>query len=291
MAKSNNNTSSVFGSYITSMVSITLVIFLIGVMGVLILSANRISNYVKENIGFSIVMNDDARESDILRLQKYLDATEYVKSSRFVSKELAAKEFSENLGQDFVEFIGVNPLLASIEVHLYADYANPDSLAKIENEFASNPNINKVIYQKDIVHLVNDNINQLSLIVLVFGGLLLLISIALINNTIRLSVYSKRFLIHTMQLVGATKTFIRRPFINKAILMGFVSALLAIALLLALVYYFNSDLGNIFNYKYKELLGVIFGVMILLGVLIAQISSYFAVNKYLRMNTNQLHQY
>lgn len=258
-------------------------------MGVLILSANQISTYVKENIGFSIIMNSNTRDTDIIRLQKYLDATNYVKASRFISKADAAKEFETQLGEDFVDFIGVNPLEASIEVNLYAEYANPDSLLKIEKEFAENPNINKVIYQKDIVHLVNDNIKHISLVVIFFGGLLLFISIALINNTIRLSVYSKRFLIHTMQLVGATKSFIRRPFINKAIFMGFLCALISIGLLTALLYYFNSDLGNIFNYKYKELLGVVFGIMILLGILITQISSYFAVNKYLRMNAGQLH--
>lgn len=283
------NKTRVFNSYITTTISITLVIFLLGVMGILVLSANKISNYVKENIGFSIVLKDNARHIDVMRLQKYLDASIYVKSTLYISKEEAAKIHAETLGEDFIEFIGYNPLPTSIEVKLNAGYANPDSLAMIEKEFLSSPNIKEVIYQKDLVTLVNENLRKISFIVLLFSALLFLISIALINNTIRLSVYSKRFLINTMMLVGATHHFIRRPFITQGIIHGFISSILAIVLLSALIYTINDDIGQLINHKDYELLGIVFGTMILLGILISQISSFFAVNKYLKMNGNDLY--
>lgn len=283
------NRRSVFNSYITTTISITLVIFLLGVMGVLVLSGNKISRYVKENIGFSIVLKDEARHVDIMRLQKYLDASEYVRSTQFISKEEAAETLNETLGEDFIAFVGYNPLPTSIEVKLNAGYANPDSLSKIEKEFLSSPNIKEVIYQKDLVNLVNDNLKKISFIVLLFCGLLFLISVALINNTIRLSVYSKRFLINTMKLVGATNGFIRRPFVTRSIIHGFVSAVLAIGLLSALLYTINEDLGNVVSINDYELLGMVFGTMILIGILISQVSSFFAVNRYLQMKSNDLY--
>lgn len=291
MAKAGSgiNRRSVFNSYITTTISITLVIFLMGVMGILVLSGNKISNYVKENIGFSIVLKEEARHIDVMRLQKYLDASRYVRSTQFISKEEAAKTLEETLGEDFIAFVGHNPLPTSIEVKLNAGYANPDSLVKIEKEFLSSPNIKEVIYQKDLVNLVNDNIKKISFVVLLFCGLLFLISIALINNTIRLSVYSKRFLINTMKLVGATHSFIRRPFVTHSIVHGFISAILAIGLLSGLIYTINEDLGNVISMQDYELLGMVFGTMILFGILISQISSFFAVNRYLRMNSNDLY--
>lgn len=291
MAKTGSiiNRRSVFNSYITTTISITLVIFLLGVMGVLVLSGNKISRYVKENIGFSIVLKDEARHIDVMQLQKYLDASKYVKSTQFISKEEAAETLKETLGEDFIAFVGYNPLPTSIEVKLNAGYANPDSLAKIEKEFLSSPNIKEVIYQKDLVNLVNDNLQKISFVVLLFCGLLFLISVALINNTIRLSVYSKRFLINTMKLVGATHGFIRRPFVTRSIVHGFVSSILAIGLLSALLYSINEDLGNVISFTDYELLGMVFGTMILIGILISQISSFFAVNRYLRMKSNDLY--
>ncbi len=283
------NRGRVISSYITTTISTTLVIFLLGVMGILVLSANSISTYVKENIGFSVILKDDARQIDVMRLQKYLDASPYVKSTLYISKEEAAKSFAETLGEDFIEFTGYNPLSASIDVKLRKDYANPDSLAMIEEEFLSSPNIKEVVYQKDLVSLVNQNLNKISFIVLIFSGLLFFISIALINNTIRLSVYSKRFLINTMQLVGATHSFVRRPFITRGVVQGLVSAFIAILMLSALLYTINDDLGYVFSMDDYELLGIVYGLMLLIGMLISQISSFFAVNKYLRMNSNRIY--
>ncbi|MFC2087481.1 cell division protein FtsX, partial [Bacteroidota bacterium] len=207
-------------SYLTTIVSISLVLFLLGIMGLLLMNAKRLSDYVKENIGFTLFLNDGVKEADIIRVQKILDASGYVKETEFISKERAAQILQEDLGEDFIEFLGYNPLSASIDVKLFARYANPDSLAKIENEFKRFPIVNEIYYQENLLHLVNENVSKISIAILLFSGLLLLISLTLINNTIRLSVYSKRFIINTMQLVGATGAFIRRPFLLKAALHG-----------------------------------------------------------------------
>ena len=214
-------------SYLTTVISIALVLFLLGAVGYLMLNAQRLSNYVKENIGFNIVLKDNVRDAEVRRLQKYLDASSYVKSTEYIDKERAAEELKEQLGEDFVDFLGYNPLLSSIEVKLFAEFANPDSIKKVEEVFVSFPQVKEVFYQKNLIQKVNDNVNKISLVLLGFSALLLLIAIALINNTIRLSVYSKRFLINTMQLVGATKGFIRQPFISTSLLHGFIGAVLA----------------------------------------------------------------
>ncbi|MBM3434846.1 MAG: cell division protein FtsX, partial [Bacteroidetes bacterium] len=200
-------------SYITTVVSISLVLFMLGLLGLIILHAKKLSDYVKENIGFSIIMKEGVKEAGIIRLQKILDATEYVKSTEYITKEEAAKEFEKELGEDFTSFLGYNPLLPTIEVRFKAGYANNDSLAIIKEKILANPNVKEVFYQESLVDVVNQNVSKISVIVLAFSLLLLIIAIALINNTIRLSVYSKRFIIRSMQLVGATHRFISRPFI------------------------------------------------------------------------------
>ena len=212
-------------SYITSIISISLVLFLLGLIGILLINAKRLSDHVKENIGFTIILNENVKEVDILRLQKSLDAQEYVKSTEYISKEEAASELTEELGEDFIEFLGYNPLGATIDVRFYAGYANPDSISFIEGQINSFEEVKEVFYQKSLLHLVNENIRKISFIILLFSALLFLIAVALINNTIRLSVYSRRFLINTMKLVGATRTFIRRPFLYRSAGHGILAAL------------------------------------------------------------------
>ena len=194
-------------SYFTSIISISLVLFLLGLVGLLLLDAQRLSTYVLENLGFSVVLKDDAKEVDIIRLQKNLDAKPYVKSTNYITKEEAAKETSEELGENFIEFLGYNPLPASIEVKFYASYANPDSIASIEKELQRFDEVDEVMYQESLIHLVNENVRKISLIILGFSAVMFFIAVALVNNTIRLSVYARRFLINTMQLVGATGPF------------------------------------------------------------------------------------
>ena len=203
------------GSYITSVLSISLVLFLTGIVGFLILNARSLSIQVKENLGINIELQDNLREADIQQLKKSLDAKTYIRSTTYVSKEQAAVETQKVLGENFLEFLGYNPLPAVIKVKLIAPYANPDSIADIVSKLSSATQVRDIYYRKTLLHEINDNIKKISLILISFSALLFIIAMTLINNTIRLSVYSKRFIIHTMELVGATKSFIRKPFILK----------------------------------------------------------------------------
>ena len=276
-------------SYVATIVSISLVLFMLGLMGLLILNTKKLSDYVKENIGLSVILKDKVKEVDIIRLQKDLDATIYVKATEYITKERAAKELQEDLGEDFIEFLNYNPLLASIDVQLYADYANPESFALIEKKLQQYPQIKEVFYQKSLVHLVNENIRKISFIILIFSGLLFIISIVLINNTIRLSVYSKRFLINTMRLVGATRGFIRRPFLLKSAVYGIVSSLIAISFLIGVIYIAQKELKEVISLQDIDIIGIIFLIVIALGIFINWISTFFAVNKFLRLKADDLY--
>lgn len=276
-------------SYITSIISISLVLFMLGMLGLLVLNANRLSIYVKENIGFSVILKENVKEVDIILLQKSLDASEYVKSTKYITKEEAAEDLQKDLGEDFVEFLGFNPLLASIEVKLYANYANEDSIKVIEQDFRKYELIKEVFYQKSLVSLVNENIQKISLIILVFSGLLFLVAITLINSTIRLSVYSKRFIINTMQLVGATRGFIRRPFLYKSAGNGIFAAFIAVGLLVGILYLAQQEFKEIVSFKDVEIISVLFLGVLLVGIIINWISTYLAVSKYLKMKVDKLY--
>ncbi|HKL37364.1 MAG TPA: permease-like cell division protein FtsX [Bacteroidales bacterium] len=276
-------------SYMTSVISIALVLFLLGILGLLVLNAKRVSEYVKENIGFSIMLKEDVKEVDVIRLQKMLDAKEYVKSTKYVTQEEAAGELKEELGEDFVSFLGYNPLLASIDVHLNASYANPESIEQIKNDLRKYEQIKEVFYQKSLVELINQNIRKISLIILVFSGLLFLVAVALIHNTIRLSIYSKRFIINTMQLVGATKGFIRRPFIFTGVMQGVYASILSIALLTGLVYLIQDEFTEIISLEDYRILALLYGMVMFVGVVISWISTFKAVNKYLKIKVDKLY--
>ncbi len=273
-------------SYITTIVSVSLVLFMLGLMGVLIINARRLSNYVRENIGFTVVLKDNTKDIQIRQLQKDLDASAFVKSTEYITKEKAAEELQEELGEDFINSLGYNPLPASINVKLYADYANIDSLQKIEKKLIAFDSIKEVYYQESLVHLVNDNVKKISAIILVFSILLLFISIALINNTIRLSVYSKRFTINTMQLVGATPAFIRKPFLQRSAMHGMLGAFIAIIFLIGVVYFLMKELNELISIQN---IGFLFIMIVVLGIIISAGSTYFAVNKYLRLRTGDLY--
>ncbi len=276
-------------SYVTSIISISLVLFLLGLLGILVLNAKRLSDYVKENIGFSVILKENVKEVDVILLQKSLDASEYVKSTKYITKEAAAEGLQKELGEDFIEFLGFNPLLASIEVNLYANYANQDSIDLIEKDLQQYEQIKEVFYQKSLVSLVNENIKKISLIILVFSGLLLLVAITLINSTIRLSVYSKRFIINTMQLVGATRGFIRRPFLYRSAGNGIFAAFLAGGLLAGVLYAAQQEFRDIISFQDIEIVGILFLCVLVFGILINWISTFFAVSKYLRMKVDKLY--
>jgi cell division transport system permease protein len=287
--KDNTIKRRLTASYFTSVVSITLVLFLLGLAGLLILNAKKLSDYVKENIGISVYLNEDVREVAIFSLQKTLDAKKYVKETRYISREQAAQDFQQELGEDFVAFLGYNPLPSSIDVKLHASYANPDSFAVLEKEFRTYPQVADVAYQKDLVYAVNLNIRKISLAIFVFSILLFLIAITLINNTIRLTVYSKRFIIRTMQLVGAHPYLIRRPFLIKGITQGIVAALFAMVLLMAAIFTAEKQLEGLFSFQDFMILGMIFVFILVTGVLIAWVSTLLSVNKYLNMKTDNLY--
>lgn len=273
----------------TTIISISLVLFMLGLLGLIVLHAQKLSNYVKENIGFSVIIKEDIKEAGIIEFQKKLDLEPFVKSTDYITRERAAKELTESLGEDFVDFLGYNPLLASIDIRLKADYANNDSLSMLEKKLLANPRVKEVFYHKSLVELVNQNIRRISLVLLAFTAVLLLISIALINNTIRLSVYSKRFIIRSMQLVGATQRFIRKPFLLKSLWHGLLSAIIAIVLLGVVLYFSRQALPELVDMQDIDMFLSLFGIVTLLGLFITGLSTLFAVRKFLRISQDRLY--
>lgn len=276
-------------STVTTIISISLVLFMLGLLGLLVLHAQKLSDYVKENIGFSVIIKEEIKEPGIIEFQKKLDLEPFVKSTEYITRERAAKELTEDLGEDFIDFLGYNPLLASIDIRLNAEYANNDSLAMLEKKLLENPRVKEVFYHKSLVDLVNQNIRRISFVILVFTAVLMLISVALINNTIRLSVYSKRFIIRSMQLVGATQNFIRKPFLIKSLVHGFISALIAIFLLGLVLYFSRKALPELVDMQDIDMFLSLFAIVTVLGLLITGISTLFAVRKFLRIRQDRLY--
>jgi len=276
-------------SYVTTLISTTLVLFLLGLLGLIFLHASRLSDYVKENIGFSIMIKENVREAGILELKKRLDLEAFVKSSEYIPKERAADQLQEELGEDFIGFLGYNPLLHSIDLRLKASYTNADSISRIERKLLARPEVKEVFYQKSLIDLINTNINKVSLVLLGFSAIMFFIAIVLINNTIRLAIYSKRFLIRSMQLVGATEGFIRKPFLEKAIANGVLSSLLAIGMLVFTLYLSIEQLPELLELQDPLRLAVLVVLIIALGIGISWSSTYMSVRKYLRIKTDLLY--
>jgi len=284
MASSNSSKS-----YFSVIISIALVLFMLGITGLLVLKAKSISESVKENIGITVYLRDDVKDVDVKRLQKSLDASRFVKTTEFISKEDAAIILQADLGEDFVDFLGYNPLLTSIDVRMNAEYAHPDSLAWIEADLLKNPKIRNVDYHKDLLAAVNENIRKITFILIGFSIMLLFVAMALINSTIRLSIYSRRFIIRSMQLVGATPGFITKPFVMKSILNGFYGALISIVLMALVVYSIQKQMPEIFDINDIQLYAMVIAGVIILGLLISWLSTTFAVRRYLRLKTDQLY--
>jgi len=276
-------------AFLTTSVSISLVLLILGIVGFLLLNAQRLSNYVKENIGVTVYIKDEAKKPNIIKLQKILDAKDYVKSTELITKEKAAEIMTEDLGEDFVDFLGFNPLSTSINIHFYADYAQEDSLLLIQENLMKYPQVKEVSYKKDLLALINKNIKRISIILIAFSLLLFIISYTLINNTIRLSIYSKRFVIRTMKLVGATKSFIRTPFLINSIMMGLFSSLLSIGILLFLLFFLKNEFSELISFNEISLLGILFTSIVFFGIIISYIATFFAVNKYLRIKESELY--
>lgn len=274
------------GAHVTTVLSIATVLFLLSLQGLMLGYAHKISDYVKENIGFTLMIKDYTREQDILDMKGIIDKSPFVKSSRYISKEEAAKELQEDLGQDFVEFLGYNPLLPSIEIHLKAEFANQDSISKFEEELTRYHLVKEMYYQPDLIRLVNDNVSKISFWLSMVSLFILIVAIYLISNTIRLLIYSKRFNINTMQLVGATPAFIRKPFLKKSLFQGIAGALIAIFLACALLFYLNGKIPEIINARDCGMIVAIFAIVLLVGISFTMISAWISVNKYLKMRNS-----
>lgn len=276
-------------SYLSSVISTSLVLFLLGVVGLFLLNAKQISDLYKENVELTVYLNSNTKEADVIQFQKELDASSYIRETRFISKEDAAKEMEEELGKDFLSFLSYNPLPELIEVKVQPAYANSDSLGVIQMELEKNRLVERADYQKNLLDLMNHNIERLSLIMLLFSALLLFVSMVLINNTIRLSIYSKRFIINTMKLIGATRGFISRPFLTKSLLQGFFSGALAVSLLSGLIYILYNEFGDILNFADINTLLIVFVAIIILGMLITLLATYFSVRRYVRLGSDDLY--
>ena len=275
--------------FITSSISTTLVLLLLGLVVFFVLTAHNMSVYVRENISFSVLISDDMKEADILKLQKKLNQEPFVKQSEYISKKQALKEQTEAMGTDPEEFLGYNPFTASLEIKLHSDYANSDSIAKIEKMIKKNSNIQDVLYRKELIDDVNENIRNISLVLLALAVVLTFISFALINNTIRLAIYSTRVLIHTMKLVGASWSFIRGPFLRKNVWSGVLAGMLADAILMGTAYWAVTYEQELIQVITPEVMLIVCGSVLVFGIVITWLCAYISMNKYLRMKANTLY--
>ncbi len=291
MAKREQNITwrRMVSSYLSAVISISLVLFLLGASGILLINAHRLSVYFKENIALTIILDETTTEADAAWVRKQLDAAPYVRETKYVTKEQAAEEMKALLGSDFMEVFDFNPLPLAVEAKLKAQYAEVDSVTKIEKSLSAIPHIREISYQRSLIELVNKNIQKIGLVMLVFIGLMLFIALVLINNTIRLSVYSRRFIINTMRLVGATRWFITRPFLLRSLWQGILSGVIALLLLSGVLYVLQNEFGEIMGFIDTQLLLILFTGIILLGMLISFISTFFAVHKFVRIDTDRLY--
>jgi cell division transport system permease protein len=275
--------------YISTVFGIAMVLLMVGLLGLILVHANNLKRYVKENIVLNIFVDDAAHETDVLQLQKQLETNPMVKQTQYVSKELAARNLQKDLGEDFVKFLGYNPLSPSLDVYLKADYANNADIDKFKAELLKNSMVKEVKYQQSLVDQMNQNLTSISLVILVFAGIFVILSVALINNTIRLAIYSQRFLIKSMQLVGATKGFIRKPFLLYGIWHGLLGGLIAIVILIATLYFADQQVPDIIILQNYTEFGIVFLGVIGLGIFISGFSTFLAVNKFLRLKIYELY--
>lgn len=280
------------GSYLISLMSIMLVLFVLSLFSSLVLFANKISDYIKENIGFEIVMKKGVKEKDIIEFQHVLDKKEYVKSTEYISQEEATRRLTEDLGEDILDWLGdvENPLLPSIDVRFKSEYANNDSIAKIEKWVMRNKNVKEVYFQKSLIHSIDKNVNKIAAVLLLVGAVLLIMAITLIGHTVRLSVYSKRFVVRSMQLVGATESFIIKPFLKSFVIQGVIGSVLSLALLSIFLYRVMRDVPELASLTGFGSFAVIYISVLVLGILLTTLSTLFAMRKYLRADIDDLYE-
>tara|TARA_B100001250_G_scaffold71782_1_gene58108 strand:- start:11290 stop:12168 length:879 start_codon:yes stop_codon:yes gene_type:complete len=279
----------IISSSASIVVSLSLVLFVVGLLGLILINAQKLSDYVKENVGFTIMLKDSISEISTIKFQKEIEAAKFSKNTTFITKKQATQELQNELGEDFVDFLGYSPLLSSIDVKLNAAYANTDSLKIITSELSSNPNVFEAYYQKDLIDKLNSNLRKLSFFLLLFCALLFFIAFVLINNTIRLSVYSKRFLIRTMRLVGAKSSFIQKPFLVKGFYQGIYSSIFAVFMLIGAIKIVWGDARNTLDIHDLKIIGVVFILVFISGLALSLFSTFFAVKKYIQINENELY--
>ncbi|SFW59909.1 cell division protein FtsX [Cellulophaga fucicola] len=276
-------------SYFSVVLSIALVLFLLGILGLLVINTKKMADHFKEQITVSVFLKDEAKQVEIDQLQKSLAMADYTKLATFVSKEEAAEKHTEAIGENFMDFLGYNPLKNSIDVQLKADFVSPEQIEEIASNIEAKDYVEEVSYDKPLISLLNDNVKKISLWILVASGVFAFIAFLLINSSIRLSVYSKRFIIKTMQMVGATKRFIRRPFLWTNIKLGMLGALIAIIGLVIAIYYINDFFPELTLLKEPLILGGVFAAVFVLGVLISFISTFLATQRFLNLRTDDLY--
>jgi cell division transport system permease protein len=291
MGKQNNKMMRrrLANAYMSSVISISLVLLLVGVAGMLLLNARSVSDYFKENMEVSVIMKPGVSEDEALAFQESLDQERFVKATSFVSREQGEQEMMEMLGEDFMDVFEESPIPISIDMTLNADYVSSDSLEVVKNHLLAEDVVDEVNYQQNLVDALNENFSKISAVLAVFIILLLFISYVLINNTVRLSVFARRFTIHTMKLVGATRAFIRAPFLGQAALQGLFSAVIANGALVGLLFVLKNRFGQLFEIFSKEVLIVVMVIVVAAGLLICVISTYFVVNKLVSLEKDELY--
>ena len=276
-------------SYISVIISISLVLFLLGILGLLVLNTKKVADYFKEQAAITLFLNNDVKKENILNLQVSIDTEPFTKSTKFISKDEAAEIYKKQNGEDFMDFLGYNPLQNAIDINVKADYVTPEKMLEIEKKYKNNNFVSEVSYDKPLIDLLTKNVKKISLFILIFSSLATLIVIVLINGSIRLSVYSKRFTIKTMQMVGATKRFIRKPFIWRSVRLGIIGAILALIELSVVLYYLNKLFPKFGIIENRIEIVSLFGVIFLIGILITWFSTFFATQRFLNLRTDELY--
>ena len=276
-------------AYLSSVISISLVLLLVGVASMLLVNAKSVSDYFKENMQVSVLMKQNVTDEAALEYKDDLDDARYIKSTTFISKEQGQRELAAQLGEDFLDVFETSPIPVSIDVTLDADYVSADSLEIVKAEISESPLVEEVVYQRSLVDALNANLSRISLILGVFIALLLFISFVLINNTVRLNVFARRFTIHTMKLVGATRSFIRAPFLVQSAFQGIFAAFIAIIVLVGLLFLMRSSFAELFEIFRLDLLLVVIGIVMASGLIICLVSTYFVVNKLISLRKDELY--
>lgn len=277
------------GAWLSTVISISLVLLLVGVAGLLVVNARSVSDYFKENMQISVLMRQDVDEDEALEYVSSLDEMPFIRSTKFVSREQGTKEMTDLLGDDFLKVFETAPIPVSVDVTLKAAYVSPDSLTVVKKSIERSALVDEVVYQQSLVERLNTNLGRISLVLGVFIALLLFISFVLINNTVRLNVFSRRFTIHTMRLVGATKSFIRTPFLVQAVFQGLFSALLATMMLIGILFFVKSEFEQLFEVFRPDLLLLVVGIVILSGVVICTVSTALVVGRLVTLSKDELY--